>query len=78
VKPMIVSSPDVQLVWNGVSGTADNRLVMINGRTFGPGDEYTFNTSRGGVVVRCVEITEDAVTVDVGGQRRTLHRRSDR
>jgi hypothetical protein len=66
----------VALVLNGISGTAVKRLCMINGHTFGKGDDDEIKTSDGRKVrVRCLEINEDSATVEVEGQRRELRLR---
>jgi hypothetical protein len=63
----------VALVLNGISGSAGNRLCMINGHTFGKGDEDEVKTGDGRKVkIRCLEIGEDGATIEVEGQRREL------
>lgn len=61
------------LVCNGIAGTQDHRLAMINSKTFAEGEEGMVNTSDGRVHVRCLEIKGNLVIVEVAGERRELH-----
>jgi hypothetical protein len=61
------------LVFNGMAGTQDHRLAMINSKTFAEGEEAMVNISGGRVRVRCLEIKGDVVVVEVAGERRELH-----
>ncbi len=65
------------LVLNGLSGTTERRLAMINGRTFGEGEEADVLTPMGRVKVQCLEIKTDSVVIKVGGQKVELHLRKD-
>jgi hypothetical protein len=65
----------VVLVLNGLSGSADHRLVIINGRTLAEGEEAGVNTANGSVRIRCVEIKKDSVIIEVAGERRELRLR---
>ena len=71
-----VSQPQVveisSLVLKGVSGPPDNRLAIINNRTFAVGDEQDLLTSQGRIRIRCVEINDKSVVVESGGQRQEL------
>ena len=67
------SSNSSALVFNGIAGTQDHRLAMINSKTFAEGEEAMVNTSAGRVRVRCLEIKGDVVVVEVAGERRELH-----
>jgi hypothetical protein len=62
---------------NGVSGTANRRLAIINGRTLAEGEETEINTSSGRIRVRCIEITTSSAVIEVDGVRRELHLRID-
>jgi len=64
------SHADVALVLNGLSGTLDHRLAMINGRTMAEGEESEVPTSVGRVKVRCVQIKADSGVIEIGGERR--------
>ena len=65
------------LILNGISGTANNKLAMINGRTLAEGETTEVNTSAGRVRIHCIEIKgESAVVEVVGGERRELHLRN--
>ncbi|HTI97697.1 MAG TPA: hypothetical protein VL527_02250 [Dongiaceae bacterium] len=61
----------VSLSLRGFSGTALNRLAIINDHTFAAGEEREVATPSGRMVIRCVEIRENSVIVSVGssGQR---------
>ncbi|MGD0615661.1 MAG: hypothetical protein ABSA69_09505, partial [Verrucomicrobiota bacterium] len=62
------------LVLNGIGGTADHKLAMINGRTLAEGETNEVNTVVGRVRIHCIEIKgESAVVEVVGGERRELH-----
>jgi hypothetical protein len=61
------------LVFNGIAGTQDHRLAMINSKTFAEGEEALVNTPSGRIRVRCIEIKGDIVVIEVNGERRELH-----
>jgi hypothetical protein len=63
---------EVSLVLNGLSGTPEHRLAIINYQTFAEGDEAEVTTRSGRVRVRCVEIKGETVVVEVAGARREL------
>ena len=63
----------VELKLNGISGTADHRLAIVNNRTFEVGEEGAVPTPSGHVTIRCLEIKPDSVRVLVNGQERILH-----
>jgi hypothetical protein len=64
------------LVLNGIGGTPDHKLAMINGRTMAEGETNEINTVAGRVRIHCIEIKgESAVVEVVGGERRELHLR---
>jgi hypothetical protein len=60
------------LVLKGVSGPPDNRLAIINNRTFAIGDEQDLITTQGRIRIRCVEISNNTVVIESGGQRQEL------
>jgi hypothetical protein len=68
VKP----GPAVDFVLNGISGSADKPLAMINGRTFGNNEEGDIPSSSGRVHIRCVEIKADSAIIEFRGERREL------
>jgi hypothetical protein len=67
--------PVVELKLNGISGTVDHRLAIVNNRTFEAEEEGAVSTSSGRVPIRCLEIKPDSVRVLVNGLERTLHLR---
>lgn len=64
-----------EVMLNGVSGGPGHRLAIINGETFGEGDEAQIKTPSGRVRVKCLEIGQDSALVEIAGQRRELHLR---
>ena len=66
------SSVSSAIVFNGISGSQDHRLAMINGRTFAEGEEAPVNTTSGRVRVLLVAIKDDRAVVEVAGERREL------
>jgi len=67
--------PPVELRLNGISGTADRRLAIINNQTFETNEEGEVPTNPGRARIRCLEIKADSVVVQVGGEQRALHLR---
>jgi len=65
------------LVLKGLSGASSDPLAMINGRTMGRGEDAEIVTDCGRLLVHCVDITTNSAIVEVGGERRELHLRSD-
>ena len=65
----------IELKLNGISGTADHRLAIINNRTFEADEEGLVSSPSGRVPVRCLEIKPDSVRVLVNGQERILRLR---
>jgi len=60
------------LVVKGISGPPGHRLVIINNHTFAEGDEGDVLTTEGRMRVRCIEISEKSVMVEISGQRHML------
>jgi hypothetical protein len=54
------------LTLNGVSGSSSQRLAIINGRTMGAGESFEFNTPRGKLKVRCLEVRSSSVLIALG------------
>ena len=65
------------LVLKGLSGTPSRPLAMVNGRTMERGEDAEIVTDCGRLLVHCVDITTNSAIVEVGGERRELHLRSD-
>ena len=64
---------DVDVKLNGISGTKDRPLAIINGHTFEAGEEWEVNVGAGTKAhVKCVEIKPEGVLIFVNGQRRDL------
>ena len=65
------------LTLKGLSGTTTNRFAMVNGRTMARGEDAEILTDCGRLLVHCVDITTNSAIIEVGGERRELHLRSD-
>lgn len=67
---------DVDVKLNGISGSKEHPLAIINGHTFEAGEEWEVNVGNGNKVhVRCLEIKPEGVLIFVNGQRRELRLR---
>lgn len=62
--------PDLTV--KGISGTKERRLAIINNRTFEVGEEAELKVSGQLVKIRCVEIREKSVLLEVNGQAKAL------
>jgi hypothetical protein len=60
------------LVLRGISGSPGHRLAIINNHTFAAGDEGEVVTPHTRIHIRCVEIKDNSVVVESGGQRHEL------
>ena len=60
------------LVIKGFSRTLDRRFVIINNHTFAPGDEGDILTNNGRAHIRCVEIRNSVVLVEINGRRHEI------
>ncbi|MSU57486.1 MAG: hypothetical protein EXS35_04780 [Pedosphaera sp.] len=62
----------------GLSGTVEHPLAIINGVTFGKGDENTVPVPSGRVRVLCIEIRlkDEIVVVEANGERKELKLRA--
>jgi len=69
------AAPSIELRLNGISGTADHHLAIINNQTFEANEEGEVPTNSGHAHIRCLEIKADSVLVQVGGEQRALHLR---
>ena len=65
----------VELKLNGISGTADHRLAIINNRTFEIGEEGEVVSNVGRVRIICHDIKPDSVRVLISGEERILRLR---
>jgi hypothetical protein len=75
LQPTVAVAVTVDLKLNGISGTAARRLAIINNRTFEANEEGVVSTTSGPVRIRCLEIKDDSVLVQVGGEQRVLRLR---
>jgi hypothetical protein len=56
-----------QVRLTGLSGALPHRLAIINGKTLGTGESATLKLDGRAVVIRCVSIGEDVVTITIDG-----------
>jgi hypothetical protein len=66
----------VELQLKALSGAPGHRLAIINNHTFEVGEEGEVPTNAGRARIRCLDIKEDSVLVQVGGEQRLLRLRS--
>ena len=66
----------VELKLKGISGLPPHRLAVINNHTFEAGEEAEVNTTNGRMSIRCLEISENSATIQVGPERRVLRMRN--
>jgi hypothetical protein len=52
---------------NGISGTPERRLAMINGKTLQKGDQASLKLVEKTVRVRCIEIRQASVVISIDG-----------
>ena len=64
------------LFLQGVSGSPEHRLVIINNVTFAVGDEAEVFTSQGRIRIHCLVITDDSAVIEAAGQRQILRYKS--
>ncbi len=60
------------LILKGISGPPDHRLAIINNHTFGVGDEQDLLTPQGRIHIHLVEIKNDSVVIESGGENHEL------
>ena len=63
------------LAFKGVAGSVGNRLAIINDLIFATGEVNTVITPAGRVQIRVIEIKDDSVSIEIGGERRELRLR---
>ena len=61
--------PDI-LTLRGVSKSGGKRFALVNDRTFETGESLRVRVGASNVVVRCIEIHDDAVTLEVGNDKK--------
>ncbi len=57
----------------GISGTGKNVLAIINNHSFSAGDEGDVITQSGKIHIRCLEINQNSVLVEVDSQVHKLN-----
>jgi hypothetical protein len=62
--------PDT-LVLRGISGTPQRRFALVNDTTLAKGDQSKVRVGTTNVVVRCLDITDGSVILNVNGSERT-------
>jgi hypothetical protein len=74
VKSGHTNSPTVELVLNGISGSTEKPLAIINNVTFGVNDDNDVTARGRRIRIRCVDInlTEGRVRVQIGSETRDL------
>jgi hypothetical protein len=65
----------VELRLNGLSGSLAHRLAIINNQTFAVNEEGEVPTNSGRARIRCLQIKDDSVVIQVGGKLCTLQLR---
>lgn len=65
-KPAPTPVPDT-LTLIGISGTGSRRLALVNDRAFGAGESGKVRVAKTNVVVRCLEVRNDSVLIQVEG-----------
>ncbi len=68
-KPVAIPEPAYLqgLKLQGISGTADKPLAIINGKTLAPNDSATLKLDSRSVTIRCLSITPTTVTISIDG-----------
>jgi len=61
------------LLIQGISGTPDHRLAIINKVTFAAGDEAEVFSSQGRIRIRCIVVTDNSAVIEAAGQRQILY-----
>ena len=69
------SAPAAELYLNGISGSPERRLAIVNNQTFAANEEGEVPTNRGRARIRCLEVKADSVVIQVGGEQRVLRLR---
>jgi hypothetical protein len=68
VTPEMVKMPAIDKIkLQGISGAAENRLAIINNRTFGQGEEAEIKVDGRSMRVRVSEIRERSVMISLNG-----------
>ena len=79
-QPYVPVTPTPQtfdLKLNGISGTSEHRLAIINGKTFEKDEEGEVRVGAAKVNIRVVDITANSATVQVGGRQQVLRMRGN-
>jgi hypothetical protein len=65
-------APVAVLTFQGVSGSAERQLAIINGFSFAIGEEGEVPVAGGRVKIRCIDIRTNEAVIEVSGQRQRL------
>jgi len=66
-------TPSLGLSLQGLSGTTEKPLAIINGRTFEKGETQELPNGTGPrIPLRCVDIRENSVIIEIGGKQQEL------
>ena len=64
------------LLLQGISGTSERRLAIVNGHTLAEGEETEVSVNGARLRFRCLEIKTDSVVIEIGTERRELRLRA--
>jgi hypothetical protein len=74
--PKATTSRIDELVLQGISGAGDARICVVNGINLAVGEKADVPTSTGRVPIRCLEINETNIVIELGGLQQELRFRS--
>ena len=64
-----MGNPEDLLVLKGISGSADRRFALINSQILSAGEEAYVRTDAGLAKVKCLQISDNAVVLEVGDKQ---------
>jgi hypothetical protein len=70
--PTVTAPGPDTLILKSISGSAGRRFALINNRTFATNEEGKVRVGQSNVIVRCVEIRDKSVVLQIKGQNGTL------
>lgn len=71
----VAPPPAIPLVLQGISGTPENRLAIINGKTVAAGESIEVTAGNQRIEIRCLEVNADSCLIENGTQQRVLRLR---